>query len=289
MIFYYEKEFPGVVIGEPQSILNKHTEVVAYHIELTTNPKMQKGLHGIWKKFKECGILSVECLKKFPAHYVEGVFSPADMMRLFEKLLIVSEVGKGEYLMPCVLPVEPHAKLNTEPDTQSVPPMVLQFPEGAVRYGIFCATICHVMTQSKWELFKKQGSKEPLHLTRNSVHFSVPGFRGRVTLNDSFGSLFLVTVHGPSDVPEYLDSLPALCAEVRDTLISAIEEVTGKLNYSPDRPEVAFLCEEHKLISNHGAMASKTGKELLCSKDRNLGFPIQPQHRVWLQGESALH
>ena len=69
MIFYYKKEFPGVVIGEPQSILNKHTEVVAYHIELTTNPKMQKGLHGIWKKFKECGILSVECSRP---HYVEG-------------------------------------------------------------------------------------------------------------------------------------------------------------------------------------------------------------------------
>ena len=37
MIFYFEKEFPGVVIGEPQSILSKRAEVVAYHIELTTN------------------------------------------------------------------------------------------------------------------------------------------------------------------------------------------------------------------------------------------------------------
>ena len=30
---------------------------------------------------------------------MEGVFSPADMMKLFEKLFIVSKVNQGEYLI----------------------------------------------------------------------------------------------------------------------------------------------------------------------------------------------
>ena len=97
----------------------------------------------------ECGILSVDCLKKFPAHYVECVFSPADMMKLFEKLLIVSEVNAGEYLMQCVLQAEPLANCNPEPETQSVPPMFLHFPRGAARYGVLCGAICNLMTECK--------------------------------------------------------------------------------------------------------------------------------------------
>lgn len=283
LIFYFEKEFPGVVIGEPQCILNKHTEVVAYHIELTTNPN-QKGVHGIWRKFMECGILNVDCLKKFPAHYVEGVFSPADMMKLFEKPLIVSEVSAGEYLMPCVLRAEPLANCNPEPETQSARPMILHFPGGAARYGVFCGTICHVMTESKWKLFKVAESTEPFHLSRNSIHFSVPGYQGKVTINDSFDPFFLVTIHGPRCVPMYLDSLPAMCAEVRDTLIRAIDEVTEKLHYTPDSPQVAFLCEEHAPTSLHPATVSKMGTQLLCTKDRALGCPLTSEHRVWLTG-----
>ena len=146
LVFYFEEEFPNVVIGHPQSVLNKLTELVAYHIQLTTNPKMQRNLHGMWKKFSQCGILSIECLKKFPAHYVKGVFSPADMMRLFVKLFIVSEVNEGGYLMPCVLKVDKLTSCNPGPETQSIPPIVLHFTKGAPRYGVYCGTICHVIT-----------------------------------------------------------------------------------------------------------------------------------------------
>ena len=41
--------------------------------------------------------------------YVEGVFSPADMMKLFEKLLIVSEVNAGEYYKQSLRELQPRA------------------------------------------------------------------------------------------------------------------------------------------------------------------------------------
>ena len=285
-IFYFEEEFPGRVFGEPQAILNKHTEVVAHLIQLTTNPS-KRPVGGMWKKFCECGILRVDCLKKFPDHYVEGVFTPADMMKLFEKLLIVSEASEeGEFLMPSVLPAVPQASCNPEPETQSAPPMLLHFPGGPVRYGIFCSTVCHLMTESKWKLFKSPGSKEPFHITRNSVHFSVPGYLGKVTLNDPFHSFFLVTVHIPSDTPSYQEKLSHLCQEVRDTLIRAVNDVTEKLNYCPDSPQPAFLCEgRHKSTSLHAATISKFGDVLLCTKFHMRGGVVTDQHRVWLKGE----
>ena len=286
LVFYFEEEFPNVVIGHPQSILNKLTELVAYHIQLTTNPKMQRNLDGMWKKFSQCGILRIDCLKKFPDHYVNGVFSPADMMRLFMKLFIVSEVKEGEYLLPCVLNVDELTSCNPEPETQSVPPMVLYFAEGAPRYGVYCGTICHLITVSKWKLFKDPRTGEFANITRNSVHFSLPGYRGncKVTINDPFDNFFLVTLHVPPDVPSYTETVSRICLKIHDTLVSAINEATKKLHYIPDEPVVSFLCEEHISSSFHPATISEIGDELLCTKHLTCGGSLTPQHRVWLKG-----
>ena len=281
-IFYYEKEFPGRVIGAPQAVLNIQTELIVYNIQLSTNPGELDRKQ--WR-FVKYGFLTISCLEKFPDHYVEGVFSTADMVKLFVKLLIVSEVSDGEYLMPCVLPTDPLADCNPEPDTQSVPPMVLHFPGGPARYGVFCATICHVMTKSKWELVTDpNAADEPFHITRNSVHFSLPGYRGKVTINDPFDTFFVVTVHVPSDVPAYSETVSRLCTMARGTLMDAIVNVTKKLNYNPGTPRVAFLCTEHKDL--HPAITSEIGDELLCTKVRNAkGGSLTAGHRVWLRGE----
>ena len=286
LVFYFEDEFPNVVIGHPQSVLNKLTELVAFHIQLTTNPKMQRNLSGMWRKFGQCGILQIDCLKKFPANYVDEVFSPADMMRLFVKLFIVSEVKKGEYLMPCVLKVDNPASCNPEPETQSVPPMVLHFTKGAPRYGVYCATICHIITVNEWKLFKDPHTEEFANITRNSVHFSLPGYRGncKVTINDPFDNFFLVTLHVPCDVPSYAETVSRMCLKVCHTLVSAINEATEKLNYTPDEPVVSFLCEEHMSSSLHPATISEIGDELLCTKDRICGGLLTTQHRLWLRG-----
>ena len=286
LVFYFEEEFPNVVIGHPQSVLNKLTELVAYHIQLTTNPEMRRNLSGIWKKFSQCGILSIECLKKFPAHYVDGVFSPADMMRLFVKLFIVSEVNEEEYLMPCVLKVDNLANCNPKPETQSVPPMVLHFTKGAPRYGIYCGTICHLITVSKWKLFKDPHTGEFSNITRNSIHFSLPGYRGncKVTINDPFDNFFLVTLHVPHDVPSYAETVSRMCLKIRHTLVSAINIATEKLNYIPDEPVVSFLCEEHISSSLHPATISEIGDELLCTEHLTHGGSLTARHRVWLTG-----
>lgn len=288
-IFYYEKEFPGRVIGEPQAVLNKQTEVVVYHIRLSTNPAEKKAMLVMrLQRFVKYGILTIDLLEEFPDHYVEGVFSPADMMKLFVMLLIVSELSNREYLMPCVLKADRQPDCNPEPGTQSLPPMVLHFQGGPVRFGIFCGTICHLMTGSNWKLLMDpKTADQPFHITRNSVHFTLPECRGKVTVNDPFDSFFVVTIHVPTDVPAYSEYVSCMCMEVRDTLLKAIAEVTEKLNYSPDTPKVAFLCEgKHDPPTTlHPAIVCKFMKELLCTKvDNTLGGSLAAPHKVWLRG-----
>ena len=288
LVFYFEEDFPGVVIGEPQAVLDKLTELVAYHIELTTNSKKQRALDGKWKKFSQCGILNIECLEKFPGQYVEGVFSPANMMKLFEKLFIVSEVNQGEYLMPCVLPMDPQTSCNMECETQPFPPMVLRFTRGVPRHGVYCGTICHVMTEAKWKLLEDPMTGEPFHITRNSVHFSLPRDPVKITINDSLDSFFLITVHISPEASYSAESISHMCTMIRNTLVEAIAEVTEKLNYSPDSPEVTFLCEKHKTTSLHPAVRSEYGSDLTCTKHHVKGGTLTDQHRVWLKGELML-
>ena len=284
-IFYFEEDFPNVVIGEPQAVLDKLTELVAYHIELTTNPEKQEALEGKWKKFSQCGILNIDCLKKFPGQYVEGVFSPADMMKLFEKLFIVSEVNQGEYLMPCVLPMDPQTSCNPECETQSVPPMVLHFTRGVPRHGVYCGTICHAMTEAKWKLLEDPTTGKPFHITRNSVHFSLPRDPVKITINDSLDSFFLITVHVSPEASYNAESISRMCTMIHNTLVEAIAEVTKKLNYTSDNPEVAFICEKHKTTSLHPAVRSEYGSDLTCTKHHIKGGTLTDQHRVWLKGE----
>ncbi len=287
LIFYYEEA--GRVIGEPQAIFNKHSQIVVYHTELSAYriERLEK-LHEIWCRFVKFGILTIRCLEKFPDHYVEGVFSPADMMKLFVKLLLVSELSDGEYFMPCVLKADPLTSCNPEPGTQSLPPMVLHFQGGPVRFGVFCGTICHLMTRSNWKLLMDpKVADQPFHITRNSIHFTLPGCRGKVTVNDSFFTFFVVTIHVPTDVPAHSESVSRMCMEVRDALLKAIAEVTEKLNYSPDTPTVAFLCEgKHDSSPSHPAVVSSFGMELLCTMVGNtLGGSLTAAHKVWLRGK----
>ena len=287
-IFYFEREFPGRIIGEPQAVLNKQTELVVYNIQLSSNPEMLEELNRKQWRFVKYGFVTLDLLKEFPDHYVEGVFSPADMVKLFVKLLMVSEMKDGEYLMPCVLPTNSLSDCNPEPDTQSVPPMVLHFPGGPVRYGIFCGIICHLITKSKWELVMDPIAKdEPFHITRNGAHFSLPGYLGKVTINDPFDTFFVVTVHVSGDIPAYSETVSRLCIEVRDTIVDAITKVTEKLNYTPGTPKVAFLCMEHKDL--HPATMAVTNDILLCTKFKNTkGGLMTAGHKVWLRGEHIL-
>ena len=219
-IFYYEDGLKGLVVADIQVIQNKLCEAVSYNIELRTNPNRPEALGFVWKKFCERGILHRSCLDKFPKGYIEGVFSSKELLQLFSSLCIVSEMGSNEYLMPCVLPIEETPCCN--PGTQSVPAMVVEFSGGPV-LGLFCGLVCYLMNTAKWKLAEQRGV--PIHITRSSIHFNIPGFPGKVTFNDPLSTFFTLTFHGP------IEDAPEVCPLIRETILTGIGEVSRNLNY----------------------------------------------------------
>ena len=270
-IFYF-KEFPDLVFGEPQLLLNLMTDIVVRHIKLATNPGNQDG-SAVWKYFKERAIINEFILKEINNVY-DDILTPGLLLDVLEVLLIVFKVNPGEYLMPSLLTATESLPLMSSNSIS----MLLYFPLGLTRFGIYCSTVCKLASFCAWKL-----SPECV-VHRNSFQFIIPNRCGTVTLYDSFDSFFHVLLNVSPKLP--VNVLSSMCIEVRDTIMSVINEVTRDLRYIPDQPVVAFLCnyEHNPAMSPHAAKYMEEGGYLLCTKDHMAITEVTNNQRFWLQG-----
>ena len=290
-IFYFT-DFPDIVFGEPQLLLNFMTRVTVYHIRLTTNPDQAATSTGTWKQFKEQGIVTEDILVDI-CNVFDEVLTPRCMIEVMEKLLIACMVGDGEYLMPSLLTAlaslpraKPSLWLRWLPSgfgnylsdlisglTSDVT-MLLHFPLGLVKFGVYCSTVCELISNYNW---KVTGA-----VSRNRFCFRRPLCAGTVALIDSFDSFIIVNLDVPSNLS--LELLPNMCSTVRDTLLTVINKVTNELRYSVDQPVLSFICKRHH-STPHAAVYDKTYGHLQCTKNTKVINEIQDKHRLWLKSK----
>ena len=119
----YYPVLPNVVFSDPQVPLDKASELVQYSYQLRgAEQKPQNSLwlkfrdlvfgskqsveearqssvpevalEAKWLRFRDQGIVRKEFLEKFPKHYRDGLFTPDDLLHLFEHLLIFAPLSK---------------------------------------------------------------------------------------------------------------------------------------------------------------------------------------------------
>ena len=267
-VLYFSKL--ELVFGEPQLLLNFITKIIVCHNELTTNPNKSVATDGTWKCFKDQGIITEEILTHF-IKINKASLSVKLMVEVLEALLIICKVDEEKYLMPCLL-----TTTATFVAQSSKPSMLLHFSHGLASFGIFCCTICKLISSCKWKLYLKEYNH------RNSFHFTIPRYPGIVTLNDSFGSFFQVVLDIPS-------KFARKSVEIRNTLITVINEVTEELRYIPDEPVLAFLCEyPHDPVMTPHAAEYIEDDCVLCTKDPMMITKLSEKNKVWLQGVSLM-
>ena len=264
-VFYFSKL--ELVFGEPQLLLNFITKIIVCHIELTTNPNKSVTSDGTWKCFKEQGIITEEILKHFLKN-CNASLTVKLMVEVLETLLIICKVDEEKYLMPCLL-----TTTTTSVAQSSKPSMLLHFPKGLARFGVFCCTICKLISSCKWKLYTK------LYNHRNCFHFTIPRCPGFITLNDSFGSFFQVILEIPLKFSRN-------GVEIRNTLMRVINEVTEELRYIPDQPVLAFLCEyPHDPVMVPHAAEYIEDNCVLCTNDPIVTTEVTENNKLCLQGE----
>ena len=103
ILFYYKDVLPDIIFCDSQVLLDKISELVEHIHRLKTDPSQHRAAEGNLRQFRDQGIVTLELLSKpeFSRHYVPDLFGPVQLLKLFTKLLIVSQISEEEYLMPC--------------------------------------------------------------------------------------------------------------------------------------------------------------------------------------------
>ena len=277
ILFYYPDILPEVVFTDPQVVLDKASELVKFSYQLREEPKEGVPFKGEWRKFQDYGLVTAEFLSEFSEHYVEGIFTPKELIKLFKALLILADFSATEFFMPALLRILDCREVQqyTYQSTPSVDgtALVVHFPHGP-RNGMFCSLITFLLSSdncypSAWKLHHTAGS--PTCLNRNCVKFTIPEYAGSITLVDSF-------MHFEADV-----NVPdgEFCGFVRDALFTGLQKAVTVLNYNNSTPKIAFLCP-CEVGSTHVATVGAKQKKWICSKDSDKFGLLQDEHRKWL-------
>ena len=242
-ILYYPKILPNVVFADPQVLLDKVSELVFKSAEIEKLSKEQ-ALTGDWIKFHEFGLVTIEFLSQevFKKHYVPGLFEIDDLVLLFKKLLIFATFSKSEYFVPALLR-HLDSKAVDDHRVNSIPCLVLQFPGGGPRQGIFCALLCWLVSPENdspapWSISVDEVGS-PVCLYRNCIQFDVPESLSVVTLIDTY-THFEVHVNVAEKDAE--DLCPEEFPVVRKAIDKGLHKAALNLGYFNSSPSPALLC-----------------------------------------------
>ena len=244
-IMHYPKILPNIVFANPQVVLDKISELVFKSVEIKKLSKEQ-ALTGDWIKFHDFALVTIKFLSKddFNTHYVPGLFEVGDLAYLFKKLLVFATFSESEYFVPALLR---HLDSQAVDDhrVRCIPSLVLLFPGGGPRQGIFCALLCWLGLVSPendspdpWSI-SVDDLGTPLCLYRNCVQFDVPELIATVTLIDTYTHFEVHINIEPKDADD-------LCPEEFPVIKKAIDDGLHKaalnLGYFNSRPSPALLC-----------------------------------------------
>ena len=289
ILFYYKDVLPGIIFCDPQVLLDKVTELVEYSYRLQTNACQHVATEGKLRKFRDLGIVTLELLskKEFGRHYVQGLFSPVELLKLFKKLLIVSPITEEEYLMPCLLRVTQEPTVLAP--SSSVPSLLFYFPHSPL-LGVFCALVAYLLSQAKWKLLFDASSRSPVKVDRNTVQFEVPGgLPGVITLSDSFSTYFQVSIQLPEKAPRALCS--TVCPQIRETILAGLRKASSALHYNNCVPRDAFLCLEHSNSDTtipHASVVDSTRTLMTCTLNpAKFCSTLTEEHLVWFNSSDT--
>ena len=271
IFLYYPSILSEVVFSNPQILLNKVTELVHFSYSLQSDSP-PVAVEGKWLHFRDKGIVRREMFRdqRFSAHYIPDLFTPADLMKLLQHLLIIAPLSSIEYFMPSLLQMispEQVDKQLPSPST-SVAPLLVHFPAGCAQNGVFCALVVYLISVSGWKF-----AKGTIHcVSRNCVCFQLPGKPGCITLVDSF-TFFELHVKAPNSM------YPELCPMIRVAIFSGLKAAAKSLRYNNSTPLPAFFCKCSS--PPHAATIDDKGCYLICTTSTNF-TSLTKQHEVWL-------
>ena len=283
VIKYSPGILPDVVFVDSQIPLDKVSKFI-YHSYLLRQPTSSLNIE--WRHFRDQGVVSRECLKKFDHNYVPGIFSENHFIQYLKQLLVlapiprppwapsskqlpcISRVEETHFVMPTLLPTLSEGELeNWRLLSPVAATLLIKFPKGSRRAGVFCCFIVHLIQHCKWKFFL--GKDEQLYRNCVRMHQVTESPPTSVVLIDS-NSYIEVHVNATTGIPitEYAGLLPI----IKQTILSGIYSACKTLKYDLTKPEFAFYCphtlpsEKRKKATVASAVTTPLSSQLSKSK-----------------------
>ena len=280
VLFYYPEILPNVVFVKPQVIIDKISELVFKSAEIEKLSE-EHALSGEWKEFHEWALVTIKFIsKEFSSHYVPGLFDVRDLEKLFKRLLIFATFSETHLFVPSLLRHLDNKEVDKHRST-TIPSLVLQFPDGAPRQGIFCNLICWLASSENdspapWSIAKVDNDK-PKCLYRNCVQFKYPNSSAIITLIDTYLH-FEVHVYIP---PKRVDNL---CPKILPKALSAVfkgirRAAVNTGNFDSPRPTPALICPCGKGDTHIATADPELG--WTCTRDIEEGGDLTPHQLLW--------
>ena len=278
---FYPTILPNLVFCDTQVLLDKISELVEYSHMLRGSSDAPS--IGGWLRFRDEGIITVEFLHEFPEHYVAGLFTPSDLLKLLSALFITAHLAGGKYFMPSLLKqLQPEDLKSYRCGHTSLPsPLLVHYPGGCLPSGIFTALIAYLQNVRSWKLFFKRGEPDCLH--RNCIKFERPDGRpGSVTLIDSFTHF---EVHLASRTPVSC----MLCSKIRSDIFDGLKRAADTLSYTNLHPEKAIFCSgEDCEPTPHPAKVGADHQEWRCLTDKEFGGQLTEGQALWFSSREQV-
>ena len=281
IILYYPSILPNVVFVSPQVIVDKVTELIECSFYLRGRPESEEmDSDERWQTFIDHGELSVETLAdpKFTKHFVPVLFTPHQLLLVFQNLFIVAPISDTTYFMPSLLPEIVSEELEEyRPTTDIDSPVLVYFPDGCCPGGAFCCLCVYLISKCGW---KTEGK-----LFRNYLLFHVGCENHEVVIIDAF-HYFEVYLKAPSYVAFEFSST------ILHHIKSGLKEAATSLHQEEIRYHFAVLCPSNKEStcdsSPHAAVVSNTGQYWTCTKDPKFTGELDKQQATWFSHSQQL-
>ena len=309
VIKYSPNVLPDVVFIESQIPLDKVSELV-YHNYLLRQPASAEGtvpVDGEWQHFRDKGVVSKECLKQFDRHYVPEIFSVDDLSEFLKKLLVFAPIQsqpgattatndpankETRFVMPALLITLSEAELEKyRISSPELATLLLRFPHGSRRAGVFCCFVVHLINHFGWSLLLENTESDCEPLYRNCIKMHLPTDPPcSVTLIDSNS---LIEAHVELAAESDPSECSALLNVIKNAILSGIDAACIALNYKETNIEFTFHCphaqpssqispaDRSKELLRHTATLNDKKTFLTCDIHRQNSYRLQAKHLVW--------
>ena len=281
---YYPTILPNMLFCDTQVLLDKISELVEYsHVLRSRSGTL---CTGDWLRFRDEGIITVDCLEEFPKHYVADIFTASDLLKLLQALFIIAHLAESEYFMPSLLrELQPEELNSYRCCLTTVPsPLLVHYPGGCLPSGIFTSLIAYLQNDRSWKLFFNRDGK-PACLHKNCIKFERPdGEPGSVTLIDSF-------THFEVHLTSCTSVSPRLCSEIHRDIFDGLEKAAHALSYSNLHPKGAVFCSgrgKDCKPTPHPAEVGADRQSWRCLTDKEFGGKLTEGQTLWFSASERV-